>query len=131
MDPDTGLGSTRVRNLRVRMQHTALAASTGLVADGWSMVYAVSSLVPAEGEWRVLRFDQPFVWNGRDHLLVDLTRDDTVNQAGWGDMELRTGLSSRMVVGWGDSVALWPFDAGLATAVVDAIPALRLGWVMP
>ena len=99
VDPATRMGSTRVRNLRVRMQHTALATSTVLVADGWSTVCAVSSLVPAEGEWQVLPFDPPFLWNGRDHLLVDLTRDDTVNQTNGGDLELQTGLPSRMVAG--------------------------------
>ncbi|HVE43115.1 MAG TPA: hypothetical protein VNM14_24785 [Planctomycetota bacterium] len=78
----------------------------------------------------VFRFTTGFVWNGADNVLIDLSRDDVGNYS-YGGLFIRTGLASRMLAGWSDSGAVWPFDTGLTLSIVDAIPELRFVWTAP
>ena len=116
-----------LQNVRVRMQATSSAALTDFVTGGWTLTSGPISFTPSSGSWVILGFSTPFVWNGTDNLLVELSRDDG-GTGPVGGLFVQTGLTARMVAAGQDSVSDWPFDTGLSAMVKNAIPELRLGW---
>lgn len=122
-----GSGALVIRSLHIRLKHTSSPTSTNFKSDGWTEVYSTSGCVPAN--WHTCSFLDPFTWNGKDNLLVDLSRYDSTKQNNaCANMYMQSDPSSRMIAGWGDSVS-WPFDSGLTRATVDAIPEIRFGWL--
>jgi uncharacterized repeat protein (TIGR01451 family) len=61
-------------NWTVRLKHTAQDQFTHAAWDsqGWTTVYERDEVISAPG-WVTFPFREPFAFNGRDHLLVDLS----------------------------------------------------------
>jgi hypothetical protein len=72
-----------LRNWTVRMQHTDRAAYDDVndlpgqfLTEGWTTVYRHD--MPSQSGWVTLPFDEPFEYNGRDHLLIDFSYNNSV-----------------------------------------------------
>lgn len=72
-----------LRNWTIRMQHTDRAAYDDVndlpgqfLTDGWTTVYRHD--LPSQSGWVTLVFDEPFDYNGRDHLLIDFSYNNSV-----------------------------------------------------
>ncbi|MEM0997792.1 MAG: peptide-N-glycosidase F-related protein [Bacteroidota bacterium] len=66
-----------LRDLKIRMRHTNLAAlSTSAYENaGFTLVYDQNTLLSAG--WNKLAFTAPFVWNGTDNVLIDISYDNS------------------------------------------------------
>lgn len=62
-----------LRNLKIRMRHTnkTALATNDYENDGFSEVYHLHTAITAG--WNKLAFTSPFVWNGTDNIIVDIS----------------------------------------------------------
>lgn len=58
-------------NFLVRMKHTEAEDASQHLDGPYQTVYQVNNYVPQQGYWDILTLTEPFVWNGRDNLLID------------------------------------------------------------
>jgi hypothetical protein len=67
-----------MRNLTIRMQHTALDSLTNLTftSTGFTTVYTQNTSFSSTG-WNSVQFTNPFNWNGTSNILVEITYDNT------------------------------------------------------
>ena len=62
-------------NYRIRMKHTHLNSLAAAFEPGvYTEVYQHDNYMPENG-WNVHVFDQPFVWNGENNVVVDIVTD--------------------------------------------------------
>lgn len=67
-------------NFTIRMKHTD-ANDASIHDDGpFEIVFQTESYSPSAGDWDLLEFDEPFIWNGVDNLLIDTVFSPTT---GW------------------------------------------------
>ncbi|MDQ7778636.1 MAG: C10 family peptidase [Planctomycetota bacterium] len=122
-------GRPNLANFRIRMRHTTDLASTSFITSGWTLVYGPTACVTTAGDWFLFTFSAPFIWNGANNIYVELSRDDSAWATG-GGMFVRTGLPNRTFAGYSDSISSWPFDTGLLTEQQNAMPEMKLGYVV-
>jgi photosystem II stability/assembly factor-like uncharacterized protein len=69
----TANSSYTLQNLRIKMQHTALATLSTFITAGWTTLRTPASYTPVTG-WNLIGFDTgaTFTWNGTSNLLVEI-----------------------------------------------------------
>lgn len=60
-----------LQDFKIRVAHTTRRDASAHISDSLTTVYRVNNYSPTPGDWDLLVFDPPFVWNGVDNLLVD------------------------------------------------------------
>ena len=70
------LGS-QLKNLTLRIKHTSLDSLkyNNFENSGFTTVYANNTTFSTIG-WNVLHFTQPFIWNGSDNIIIDISFDN-------------------------------------------------------
>ena len=67
----TGLPNLPLPNFTIRVKHTMANDASAHDNGPFELVYQNASYMPVVGEWNMLAFTTPFVWNGVDNILID------------------------------------------------------------
>ncbi|HPV14392.1 MAG TPA: M6 family metalloprotease domain-containing protein [Candidatus Cloacimonadota bacterium] len=67
----TGLPANAMPNFVVRMGHTSATNVSSWVSTGLTQVWRNSSYRPTVTGWNLFVLSTPFLWNGRDNIVVD------------------------------------------------------------
>jgi len=129
-----------LENVRIRMQHTTASVHSGSYAtSGYTDCYGPTLLsltavppVMTVDQWTTFTFTTPFVWNGTDNLLVDITHDNTAYVSGGGCyMRSTPGTVNRHLKGYSDSNYTWPFDGMTNGGMAASVPSMRFQFPAP
>jgi hypothetical protein len=90
-----GTPGSELRNLRIRMKHSALDSLMPTVYEtsGFETVYLHNTTFPSTGNNR-LNFITPFIWNGTSNIVIDFSFDNSTNGAYTEVRGMNTGWNS-------------------------------------
>jgi hypothetical protein len=90
-----GTPGSELRNLRIRMKHSALDSLMPTVYEtsGFETVYLHNTTFPSTGNNR-LNFITPFIWNGTSNIVIDFSFDNSSNGAYTEVRGMNTGWNS-------------------------------------
>ncbi len=72
----------------IKLAHTTQTDVTQHFSDSLTTVFSHASYSPSAGEWDMLTFDEPFVWNGQDNLIVDTSFDPVASWSATGQIRV-------------------------------------------
>ncbi len=78
---------TILPNYTVKIKNTATSLMSELESGNFQTVYT-ANLVISDTGWNWLKFQTPFFWNGLDNIVIDVCRDSTAVNRGWGETQL-------------------------------------------
>ncbi len=78
---------TTLPNYTIKIKNTATSRMSELESGNFQTVYT-ANLVISDTGWNWLKFQTPFFWNGLDNIVIDVCRDSTAVNRGWGQTQL-------------------------------------------
>jgi hypothetical protein len=90
---------SQLKNLTIRIKHTNLNSLTSSCFEnsGFTIVYANNTAFSFTG-WNTIHFIDPFVWNGTDNIIIDISFDNpgpgTANSVYSENTGLKTGITA-------------------------------------
>jgi hypothetical protein len=58
-------------NFQIRLKHTSNSLPTSHDNGPFDMIHTIASYAPVAGDWQMIEFSTPFVWDGMSNLLID------------------------------------------------------------
>jgi hypothetical protein len=58
-------------NFHIRLKHTTNTSPTNHDNGPFEMTHIITSYVPVAGNWLMIDFNTPFIWNGTSNILID------------------------------------------------------------
>lgn len=108
----TALPALTLNNWTIRMKHTDkddYSGGQGFETDGWTIVYQDIETIASLG-WVTFTFDEPYLYDGMQNLMVDFSFNNSTWQSPPGKARWTPTASSRTLYGYSDSNNGDPLD---------------------
>ena len=124
----TGLPTKSMPNYVIRMGHASVANVSSWLSAGLTQVWRSTSYKPTATGWNMFTLSTPFLWNGRDNILVDTAFGLIGSSASSGTVQYTTVTNGYRYVRSNSADQSYVFSGG---SISSSRPNLRLTTGIP